>query len=170
MTTGKIIAFTILTFVGKLMSLLRNMLFVIALLPKSKCLNFMAAVIVHSEFWSQENKVCHCIHSFSIYFAWSEGSDAMILLFWMLSFMSAFSLSSFTTSSRGSLVSPHLLPWGWCHLHIRFEAFALLHYVLQDQTCLSLQVSLNFLLLHSSPYDEKDIFLGVSSRRFCRSS
>ena len=30
-------------------------------------------------------------------------------------------------------------------------AFALLHFVLQGQTCLLLQVSLNFLLLHSSP-------------------
>ena len=36
-------------------------------------------------------------------------------------------------------------------------AFALLHFVLQDQTCLLFQVSLDFLLLHSSPYDEKDI-------------
>ena len=32
-------------------------------------------------------------------------------------------------------------------------------------------VSLDFLLLHSSPYDKKDIFFfGVSSRRSCRSS
>ena len=30
-------------------------------------------------------------------------------------------------------------------------AFALLHFVLQDQICLLLQVSLDFLLLHSSP-------------------
>ena len=30
-------------------------------------------------------------------------------------------------------------------------AFSLLHFVLQDQTCLLLQVSLDFLLLHSSP-------------------
>ena len=30
-------------------------------------------------------------------------------------------------------------------------AFALLHFVLQGQICLLLQVSLNFLLLHSSP-------------------
>ena len=29
-------------------------------------------------------------------------------------------------------------------------AFALLHFVLQDQICLLLQVSLDFLLLHSS--------------------
>ena len=40
MTTGKIIALTIGTFVSKVMSLLFNMLskFVIALLPRSKCL------------------------------------------------------------------------------------------------------------------------------------
>ena len=36
MTTGKTIALTIWTFVGKVMSLLFNMLFVIAFLPRSK--------------------------------------------------------------------------------------------------------------------------------------
>ena len=40
-------------------------------------------------------------------------------------------------------------------------AFALLHFVLQGQICLLLQISLDFLLLHSSPYNEKDIFWGV---------
>ena len=40
-------------------------------------------------------------------------------------------------------------------------SLALLHSVLQGQICLLLQVSLDFLLLHSSPYDEKDIFSGV---------
>ena len=46
MTTGKTIAFTRQTFVGKVMSLLFNMLsrLVIAFLPRSKSLNFMAAV------------------------------------------------------------------------------------------------------------------------------
>ena len=39
--------------------------------------------------------------------------------------------------------------------------FALLHFVLQGQICLLLQVSLEFLLLHSIPYNEKDIFCGV---------
>ena len=40
MTTGKTIALTVWTFVGKLMSLLFNMLsrFVIVFLPRSKCL------------------------------------------------------------------------------------------------------------------------------------
>ena len=40
-------------------------------------------------------------------------------------------------------------------------AFALLHFVLQGQICLLLQVSLDFLLLHSSPLNEKDIFSWV---------
>ena len=40
MTTGKTVAFSILTFVGKMLSLLFNMLsrLVIAFLPRSKCL------------------------------------------------------------------------------------------------------------------------------------
>ena len=46
MTTGKIIALTRRTFVGKVMSLLFNMLsrLVITFLSRSKCLNFVAAV------------------------------------------------------------------------------------------------------------------------------
>ena len=57
MTTGKTIALTVWTFVGKVMSLLFNMLsrFVTALLPRSKCLNFMAAVTIFSDFGVQEN-------------------------------------------------------------------------------------------------------------------
>ena len=45
------------------------------------------------------------------------GPDAMILVFWMLSFKLGFSLFSFT-SSRASLVPLHFLPLGCCHLHI----------------------------------------------------
>ena len=40
-------------------------------------------------------------------------------------------------------------------------AFALLHFVLQGQICLLLQVSLDFLLFILVPYNEKDIFFGV---------
>ena len=59
MTAGKTIALTIWTFVVKVMSLLLNTLsrFVIAFLPRSKCLNFMTAVTVHSEFGAQENSL-----------------------------------------------------------------------------------------------------------------
>ena len=64
MTTGKIIALASWTFVGKVMSLLFNMLsrFVIAFLSMGKPFNFMAAVTVHSDFGAQENKICHCFH------------------------------------------------------------------------------------------------------------
>ena len=59
MTTGKTIALTIWTFVGKMMSLLFNMLsqFVIDFLPKSKCLNLVAAVTICSALGTQENKI-----------------------------------------------------------------------------------------------------------------
>ena len=52
MTTGKITALTISTLVGKVMPLLFNRMsmFVIAFLSRSKHLNFMAAVTVHSDF------------------------------------------------------------------------------------------------------------------------
>ena len=52
MTTGKNIALTRRTFVGKVMSLLFNMLsrLVITFLPRSKRLNFMAAVTICSDF------------------------------------------------------------------------------------------------------------------------
>ena len=73
MTIGKTIALTRWTFVGKVMSLLFNMLstLVIIFLPKNKCLNFMAAVTICSDFGAPQNKVSHC---FPIYFPWSDGT------------------------------------------------------------------------------------------------
>ena len=70
MTTRKTIALSRWTFVDKIMSLLFNMLsmFVIVFLLRSKCLNFMAAITICSDFGAQENKVCHCFHCFPIYF------------------------------------------------------------------------------------------------------
>ena len=58
-TTGKTITLTIQTFVGKVMSLLFKILsrFDIAILPRSKCHNFMAAVTVHTDFGGQENEI-----------------------------------------------------------------------------------------------------------------
>ena len=60
MTTGKTIALTGQTFVGKLMSLLFNMMsrLVIALLPRSKLsFNFTVAVTICSDFRAQENSL-----------------------------------------------------------------------------------------------------------------
>ena len=83
MTTGKTIASTRWTFVGKVMSLLSNMLsrLVINFLPRSKCLNFMTEVTICSDFGAQENKVCHCSHSFPIYLSRSDGSRCHDLSF-----------------------------------------------------------------------------------------
>ena len=103
MTTWKIIAFTIRTFVGKVMSLL----FLYALevchsFPSKEQapFNFMPTVIIHSDLGAQENKICHCFHFFPICSPWSDGPDAMIVVFWKLSFKPAFSLSSFTLIKR----------------------------------------------------------------------
>ena len=70
MTTGKTITLTRQTFVGKVMSLLFNMLsrLVITFLPRSKrllisWLQSPSAVI----FGAQKNKVSHCFHCFPIY-------------------------------------------------------------------------------------------------------
>uniref|UniRef100_A0AC11E8V3 Uncharacterized protein n=1 Tax=Ovis aries TaxID=9940 RepID=A0AC11E8V3_SHEEP len=58
-TTGKTIALTKWTFVGKVMSLFFNMLcrLVITFLPRSKRLNFMAAITICSDFGAPQNKV-----------------------------------------------------------------------------------------------------------------
>ena len=85
MTTGKTIALTRLTSIGKVMSLVFNMLsrFLIAFLPRSKhfFFNFMAAVTICSNFKIQEHKICRCFHYFSIYLSWSDGTGCHYLSF-----------------------------------------------------------------------------------------
>ena len=53
------------------------------------------------------------------------------------------------------------LLWPGCSLGKTLLAFALLHFVLQGQICPYLQVSLDFLLLHSGPLWGKGHLLGV---------
>ena len=84
MATGKTIALTRRTFVGKVMSLLFNVLsrLVITFLPRSKrllisWLQTPSAVI----FGAQKNKVSHCFHCFPIYFPWSDGTRCHDLSF-----------------------------------------------------------------------------------------
>ena len=83
MTTGKTIALTRWTFAGKIMSLLFNMLFrlVIAFFPRSKHLNFMAAITICSNLGTPQNKVSHCFHCFPIFCHEVMGPFAMILVF-----------------------------------------------------------------------------------------
>ena len=63
MTTGKTIAL-IYTDLYKVMSLLFNIQSrcVLAFVPVRKCLNFVAAVTISSDFRTQENKICHCFY------------------------------------------------------------------------------------------------------------
>ena len=93
MTTGKTIALTRWTFVGKVMSLLFNILsrLVIAFLPRSKrllvsWLQSPSAVILESK---KIKSVTVCIVSPSICHE-VMGPDAMILVFWVLSFKPVF--------------------------------------------------------------------------------
>ena len=53
----------------------------------------MAAITICNDFGAQKNKVSHY---FPIYLPWCDGTDAMILVFWMLSFKPTFLLYSFT--------------------------------------------------------------------------
>ena len=84
MTTGKTIALTRRIFVGKVISLLFNMLsrLVITFLPRSKrllisWLQSPSAVILEPP----KNKVWHCFHCFPIYFPWSDGTRCCDLSF-----------------------------------------------------------------------------------------
>ena len=83
MTNGETIALTRWTLVGKVMSLLFNMLssLVITFLLRSKRLNFMAAITIHGDFGAPKNTVSHCFHCFSIYLPWSDGTRCHNLSF-----------------------------------------------------------------------------------------
>ena len=103
MTTGKTIALTRWTFVGKVMSLLFNMLsrLLITFLPRSKhllisWLQSPSAVILEPRKIKSDTvstvspSISHEV----------MGPDAMIFVFWMLSFKPTFSLSTFTFIKR----------------------------------------------------------------------
>ena len=103
MTTGKTIALTRWNLVSKVMSLFFIMLsrLIIAFLPKSKhllisWLQSQSAVILEPKrikfltVSTVSPTICHKV----------MGLDAMILVFWMLSFKPAFSLSSFSLIER----------------------------------------------------------------------
>ena len=88
---------------------------VITFLPRSKCLLISwlqspSAVILEPPKIKSDTVSSSISHEVM-------GPDAMILVFWMLSFKPTFSLSSFTFI-RGFLVPLHFLPEEWCHLHM----------------------------------------------------
>ena len=119
MMTGITIALTISNFVGKMMSLLLNMLsrFIIIFLPRSKylliswlqlLLQWLEIKKIKSDTVSTVSPcICHEV----------MGPDTIILVSWMLSFKQAFSLSSFTFIKR-LFSSFSLYTIRVCHLHI----------------------------------------------------
>ena len=116
MTTGKTIALTRRIFVGKVKSLLFNMLsrLVTSFLPRNKYLfiswrQLPSAVILEPPKNSFTvpiilPSICHEVMSWR---SWS----VMILVFWMLSFKPTFSLSSFTL----------LCCFQWSYMDVRVE-------------------------------------------------
>ena len=60
----------------------------------------MATVTTCNDFGAQENNICHCFHFSPSICHDLMGPDAMIFVFWMLSFKPSFSLSSFTFIKR----------------------------------------------------------------------
>ena len=83
MTTGKTIALTRRTFVGKGMSLLFHELstLVITLLPRSKCLLISWLQSPSSVILEPPKIACHCFHYFPIYLPWSHGNSPTFHLF-----------------------------------------------------------------------------------------
>ena len=91
MTTGKTIALTIQTFVGKVMFLLFNMLsrFFIAFQSKHLLISWMQSLSTVI-FGAKENKIYHCFHFFSIYLAWSDSTGCHDLIFLNAEFPASF--------------------------------------------------------------------------------
>ena len=132
MTTGKNIALTRWTFVGKVVSLLFNILsrLVIDFLPRSKhllisWLQSPSEVILDPP----KNKVCHCFICFTIYLPWSDGTRCHDLSFLNVELEPTFSLSSFTFIKRlfsSSLSAIRVLSSAYLRLLIFLPAILIL--------------------------------------------
>ena len=112
MTTGKTIALTRRTFVGKVMSLLLNMLsrLVVTFLPRSKRLLISWLQSPSAVIWEPPKIKSDTVSTVSPSISYEMmGPDAMIFIFWMLSFKPTFH-SPLSVSSRGFLVPLHFLP------------------------------------------------------------
>jgi len=105
-TTGKTIALTRWTFVGKVISLLFKRL-LISWLQSPSAVILEPQKIKSDTVFSVSPSISHEV----------MGPDVMILVFWMLSFKPTFSLSSFTFIKR-LFSSSSLSAIRWCHLLI----------------------------------------------------
>ena len=105
----KTIALTRWTFISKVILLLFNRLsrFVIAFLPKSKCLLISWLKSTSAVILEPKKIVSHCFHCFPIYLPWNVGTGCCDLSFWDLNQLFHSPLSP---SSRDSLVLLGFLP------------------------------------------------------------
>ena len=106
-TTGKHIALTIWTFVGKVMSLLRSMSLLISWQQSLSAVIWKPKKVKSVTVSTFPLSICHEV----------MGSDAIILVFECLVLSQLFR-SPLSPSSRGSLLALHFLPLEWYHLHI----------------------------------------------------
>ena len=106
-------ALPIETFVGKVMSLLFNMLFKACHSFSSKkhaSFNFTATVTICSDFRAPQNKVSNYFHCFPIYLPWSDETRCHDIKFSECWALSQLFHSPLSLSSRGFLVPLHFLP------------------------------------------------------------
>ena len=126
MTTGKTIALTRPTFVGKVMSLLLNMLsrLVITFLPRSKRLLISWLQSPSAVILEPQKRKSDTVSTVSPSISHEVmGPDAMMLVFWMLSFKPTFSLSSFTFIKRLFSSSSLSAIWGVSSAYLRLLIF-----------------------------------------------
>ena len=129
MTTGKNTSLTIWIFVGKVMSLLLNMLsrLVISFLLRSKCLlvswlqSPSSVVLEPPKIQSVtvsivSPSICHEVMGLDDVSFLNDLSFLNIEFY--ASFFTLLFHSPLSLSSRGSSVPFRFLPYGWCHLHI----------------------------------------------------
>ena len=120
MTTGKTIALTIQTFVGKVLSLLFNYLsrFVIAFLPRNSChliswLQSLSVVILETKKIKSVT-----VSTFSIFWPWSDRTRCHDLSFLNVEFEASFFTLLFHTHQKALSVPLHFLPLERYLLHI----------------------------------------------------
>ena len=118
---GKTIALTRWTSVGKVMSLLFNVLsrFVIAFHPRSKHLLISWLQSLFTVILEPKKKAFHCFHCFPSICHEVRRLRAVILVSWMLNFKTAFFTLLFHHHHEAFLVPLCYLPQGWCYLHIQ---------------------------------------------------
>ena len=96
----------------------------------------MAALTICSDFGTQESKVCHGFHFFPSIYHEKMRLDAMIFVFWMLSFKPAFSVSSFTfiksLFSSSSLCAARVVSSAYLRLLIFLPAILIPGWVLSS--------------------------------------